>query len=309
MRGRDWDKHVKAAGLIAVCCGCLMVTAFLWIGFSPQQPELPNYHHSQSPIANHTPGGSGCRPEAIAALAREQVIAERIRCAEAAEEYRLKTSDLIQQTRAADAAEANVTLSYIAAQLTLLGLIIGFLTMVAAGAAVYYSRRAYIQASRSFEMTARPFLYLDRIIFSIGDNIDDTRTCEAHFVVKNSGNTPATNIRVYNSQMMIGKGSSITDSPFEDEDALRLDKIPPNCEKTFFIAFDITNEIYTLLAIGENTLHLAMKVVFDSRFRKDKAIIENRFTDGPDFLNGNFFSNREIIKTPLLESRNGSDGA
>lgn len=123
----------------------LLIGSALLVLLQPRQP------HSKSRTAYHQPGGRGCEPIALASLMdRAKALAERDRCTEAAEEYRLKSNDLVQQARTADATAAQTVLTYDLTRMTLAGAVIGMWTLIAAGLAAYFARNAAYAARDSY---------------------------------------------------------------------------------------------------------------------------------------------------------------
>lgn len=126
-----------------------VIAALLWAGLRPREPDLPAYQYGERASADYQPGGAGCQPRQLASLAdKGKAASERKRCADATEQHRLQREDLIQQTRAADAAQAQAATNYDLARMALWGTIGGFLTLIAASLAAVYAREAAIEARR-----------------------------------------------------------------------------------------------------------------------------------------------------------------
>lgn len=128
--------------------------------------------------STYVPGGSTCGTEELAELGfGPRADALRQECAEAAEAHRLQTNDLIQQTRAADAAEFQAKVSFRTSWIMLLQTIGAFLTLCAAAAAAIYARAAAREAKRSADIATqevglvatiheaenRPWLLIDEV--------------------------------------------------------------------------------------------------------------------------------------------------
>lgn len=135
-------------GLIAIVAAAGIISALLFVGLNPREPNLPAYHYGERASADYQTGGASCDPRALATIRDNgKATIERKRCAEAAEEHRLKSEDLVQQARAADAAQAQTWLNFYLARMALWGTIGGFLTLIAASLAAFYARDA-AKASR-----------------------------------------------------------------------------------------------------------------------------------------------------------------
>lgn len=180
----------------------LAISAVLWIQLRPRQPNLPTYQNEQSANQNYRPGGSGCQPEVLAAIRdRGQAARERERCAKEAEDHRLQSNDLVQQTRAADAAQAQADLAHQMAWMGLYGTIGGFLTLLAAGMAAFYARAAAQAAQSSLAHAAddlRPWLQISLEPHS-GYNQREVVSLYCNAILKNVGKTPAQQVRVATS--------------------------------------------------------------------------------------------------------------
>lgn len=138
----------------------LIVVIGIYTRYNPTPPDLPKdgiVPHAQ----NYKPGGNDC------ATARSGS-KEWAECEKEGEQYRLQYSDLVQQTRAANAAEAQAALSYEVARMGLIGTIGGFFTLFVAIAAAFYARDAAEAAKASLshstkrsEDELRPWLQLE----------------------------------------------------------------------------------------------------------------------------------------------------
>jgi len=119
----------------------------IWYCLSPSPPILPSYVYEQ-PRGSWSREILSCTPSTLRSIKDRRVaLLERERCLKIAEDYSLQTNDLIQQTRAANAAEAQAVLAYRSALISVAQAIAGFLTLIAAGAAAWYARRAAVAAN------------------------------------------------------------------------------------------------------------------------------------------------------------------
>lgn len=134
---------MRKLGVVDIVFWAWVVSLLLFASLEPRQPHFPAYEYGKPTSADYQAGGRGCEPSVLASIRDNgQAARERKRCAEAAEEHRLKREDLVQQTRAADAAQAQATLNFDLARMALWGTIGGFLTLIAAGVAAYFAREA-----------------------------------------------------------------------------------------------------------------------------------------------------------------------
>lgn len=131
----------ERVGLVLIGLVAGIISALLYVGLNPREPNLPAYQYGESIAAEFQAGGSGCQPAILATIGdKVKAARERNRCAEAIEEHRLKREDLTQQARAADAAQAQTWLNFYLARMALWGTIGGFLTLIAATLAAYFAR-------------------------------------------------------------------------------------------------------------------------------------------------------------------------
>lgn len=280
----NWRYVFATFGGVALAIG-------LWLGLSPREPNLPRYSYGKPASTDYHPGGSQCRPKVLSGLSGERAASERNRCADSAEQYRLDTDDLAQQTRSADAAQATSITSYDTARLSLAGAIIGLATLFSAAFAAWYARHAFKQAKRqadlqetSLKLLSRPFLYLDKVeIKQEGEGLT------AIFHVKNIGTSPAVNLRC-ETYLAIGLGHiDIRGAPFAAH-GVSLPVCPPNVSRKLFARLKDVPEIHEELQ--EHTrICLGVKVTFDTRFRTDKVIEDHRYCDWPERFSDTFYLN------------------
>jgi hypothetical protein len=143
-------------------------------------------------------------------LRGKEAAREADRCAEAAEQHRLQGNDLIQQTRAANAAQESAWMAYEATRISLAGLLGGFLTIIAASFAAYYARKAYLETKRTanaafaanehnrtaLALQLRPWMNLKQVVAYLakGSNINGVKQEYAfcfYQVFTNTGQSPA----------------------------------------------------------------------------------------------------------------------
>lgn len=141
---RGYRRVIVALGLIFT-----LSIGIGWFLF-PSMPSLESFEYDQPRNEHYRPGGRKCDPSALGAIRNSQVRLDRAEdCQKQAEEYRQSSDDLIQQTRAANAAAAQTD---IAGQVLWMGWIQtigGLLTLAAAVAAAIFARDAAIESRRS----------------------------------------------------------------------------------------------------------------------------------------------------------------
>ncbi len=288
----DWLKVFAISGLA-------ILTPIFWFDFSPRPPDLPTYKASQGPERDYRAGGSRCSPEALARLGGAEALAEKDRCAEAAEEHRLKSDDLVQQTRAADAARAGAILGYDVAMMTLVGVLLGLFTVIAAGLAAYYARRAYLEAEKSLKHQERatrlqlqPFLYWKSTSCEAEQLADGKCFVEIRIDVQNAGQTPALNVR-WNAQMCIRDAGDRTVRPILGEPDGSL-IIPPQSSRQSVFGIVIPQSYWDDVLNYKKDICVASHIIFDSRWAKGKTLIEYRCSRGNAIAQGMFFYDEEI---------------
>lgn len=133
---------------IVAVVGIAILAPTIWLWLEPRQPVLPQYQQAEPKQSHYQAGGSGCNPTHLRSLTGPKAIRERDRCAEASENHRLQSDDLIQQTRAANASQVTALLTYDQSRMILAGTMIGLFTLIAAGFAAWYARGAFKEAQR-----------------------------------------------------------------------------------------------------------------------------------------------------------------
>jgi len=128
---------IVTIGLVA------LVATIIAIATWPTEPTLQRYSYDRPDAKEYNAGGSQCEPAALASI-RDQVVRLRTAdaCREKAEEDRHDRNDLVQQTRAADAAAAQAIAANEGLWMGWFQTIGGFITLAAAIAAAIYARDA-----------------------------------------------------------------------------------------------------------------------------------------------------------------------
>lgn len=262
--------------------GCVSVAILLWLAFLPREPYLPFDGNPEAQAADYYAGGSNCRPDVLARVRGKEAASERDRCAESAEQHRLQSNDLIQQTRAADAAQESAWMAYEATRIALAGLLGGFLTIIAAGFAAYYARRAYLETKRTadlakdtLEIETRPFLFLESVDWKETKFEDGEMMIEFTLNILNSGVLPATNVRSWTFAEIASENERLI--PDFEGKPLVIEVCPAGItRKAFEVAFFDEDEVedFEMMRTG---VFLGLRLVFDTRFTKDKLVDEFRW--------------------------------
>lgn len=171
-----------------------ILSASLWLGMPPSRPDLPGLDKVEKQVRekqskSFQPGGADCRSDGDAD-----------RCAEKAEQHRLEVNDLVQQTREANAAEAQAHIGHNMSWMVLIGTAGGFFTLAAALAAALAARQAAEAAKHSLEHAQnattdelRPWLQLE--IVPVSFQLDEKEASARFFLrLKNLGRLPATGV-------------------------------------------------------------------------------------------------------------------
>ena len=180
---------IIALGLIALLT--ILIAFWTW----PVAPKLALYGEENPRAGEYHPGGKNCEPEALASIRDGGKRASQTdACRKEAEEYRLSTNDLIQQTRAANAAQAQANIASQQLWTGWLQTLGGFLTLAAAAGAAIYARdaakhtREANELARSHHQEAlRPYIFVSKGWFEIDDNFQPI----AHLELKNFGQSPS----------------------------------------------------------------------------------------------------------------------
>jgi hypothetical protein len=196
-------------------------------------------------------------------------LTEKVRCLEVAEQHRLKSQELLQQTRAADAGEAVAALTYSQAKMMLAGTIFGLLTLFAAFAAVLYARRAAVAAEGDLAHTQetaaaelRPYVF-----FVDGKMPVPFRSIGTlDMVLRNYGATPAWNLKVLVC-------AELVDTPIGDQQVTKNDNnwdelhvLPPNEDHPLNVPLrDLGAEDIQALVAGTRALLIYLRVEYAGR--------------------------------------------
>lgn len=153
-------KMGKSAGLLSFAALLIVAISVLTWWLYPTEPELLGDAGYEEARTVFHPGGYDCQARQIDAVPAPKRTERRSQCEAMAEEHRLQVNDLLQQRRAASAAEASAAATYSQTRIAAWGLLLGGLTMGAAIAAAYYARSAALHA----EQTAVSFIEAERAV-------------------------------------------------------------------------------------------------------------------------------------------------
>jgi hypothetical protein len=187
-----WLPIIAAVGLtVAVGTGLFL---------QPEKPYLSGDHGYRGDPANYRAGGSGCDPANLNLITeKRERLAKKDACEQAKEQHREATNSIIEARRAADAADASAVSSYQQTRVSAWGLTIGLITLLAAIAAAFYTRRAAEIAEKALTGLERPYIFAE----IVSDNWSQLSAqdweivvlpefkLEIKFKFKNVGRTPA----------------------------------------------------------------------------------------------------------------------
>lgn len=143
MLRRNW---LLLAALVVLAGITVAIGVVTW----PLQSALKSYGEADPRNDRYAAGGEQCQPKVLSAIGdRIERAGRATACAKEAEEYRQKTNDLIQQTRAADAAQSQTEIASQQLWTGWLQTLGGFLTLAAAVGAAIYARAAAKETKRS----------------------------------------------------------------------------------------------------------------------------------------------------------------
>ena len=147
---RSYRSIVVALGLVSVASLAIGALTF------PASPTTQQFRYDGPRNENYRPGGGQCEPFALAKITDAKVrLPQTEDCQNKAEEYRQRSDNLIQQTRAANAAQAQANIASQQLWTGWLQTLGGFLTLAAAVAAAIYAERAAFHTKHSTESYRR----------------------------------------------------------------------------------------------------------------------------------------------------------
>jgi len=277
----DWRIIAAIVGLVAV------VSLACWLTLKPGQPDIPVYQGLEAQGAQYRAGGSGCDPLRLQSL-KGEAANERNRCAEAEEEHRLKSNDLVQQTRAANAAEAVARLTYNQSRLMVLQTIGGLITLFAAIFAAWYAKSAAEEARRGATAAERGVTHATEVsqtelrasLKSEHETFKPSGDKDREYIValkiRNVGQTPAHGLVIYADAVYISnKGAR---APFPS---------PPTYIGTLVHDADIDNPSTILLTARQLSaitnkrarVHINYRITFLDDFKVSWVYYQDLFVD------------------------------
>lgn len=190
----NWG-FLTSIGLVAA--GAMAIGWFTY----PKSPSLKSFEYGQPRNEKYHPGGQDCYDGNLNSIRDSKIRINKSQiCDKEFEEYRQSSDDLIQQTRAANAAEAQTTIASQALWMGWFQTIGGLITLAAAAAAAIYARSAAIESRRAANVAGSShdaLISAERAIIrvtNIGMAVTDTST-DIVLSVKNYGRSPAVVLR------------------------------------------------------------------------------------------------------------------
>jgi hypothetical protein len=228
---------------------CVALGLILAVLLQPRPIGLARNAGYQEQAAQYRAGGYECQPDVLERFAKSERARRAVTCKEAEEQHRLAANDLIQQWRAADAAEASSVFSFQQTRIAAYGMALGLVTMIAAIAAAFYAREAAKAAQEGLDhaaQTSRAELraYLRSESETIFRDPEKTRNFRGVVIIKNAGATPATDVFATVSQEFRYNNGGIEEldsfnwpigtlSPGATLDAEMRGKLDEDCERAF----------------------------------------------------------------------------
>ncbi len=177
--------------------GCVVFAVVLAWLLQPKQPNLTGDSGYREQSANYRAGGSDCEPSKIRALPIGLREGKADACAEAEEQHRATSNNLLEARRAASAADAAAIAAYQQARIAAWGFGAGIMTLFAAiAAAVFAERAAHYTKSNYLSYRAREAADLVPAVAINGPMIDA--------YIENLGASPAA-IHLINSAILLTK--------------------------------------------------------------------------------------------------------
>lgn len=155
------DSMAKNKSYLKLSIGCVaFIASIIAIITWPRVPTLEPYTDQGARAEQIRPVSLACSPVTIAAIRDGRERTSRAdACAEKVEEHRLSTNDLIQQTRAADAAGAQAIIAGQGLWTAWFQTIGSFITLAAAIGAAIYARAAALETKRSADAADESLRY------------------------------------------------------------------------------------------------------------------------------------------------------
>ncbi len=127
---------------IGLSVGLILIAFSIAYFFSPDRPNLVGNAGYEEQSINYRAGGASCELDAGEIFLGRERRGRAEACDQVREQHRLDANDLIQQRRAADAAEASARFAFQQTWIALWGITLGLFTLLAAGLAAFFAREA-----------------------------------------------------------------------------------------------------------------------------------------------------------------------
>lgn len=279
----------------AIGCVALLAIVIGWITW-PRIPSLRSYGAEQPRAGDYRPGGDQCDPKTLASITDKRVASDkRIDCQKQAEEYRLNTNDLIQQTRAADAAKAQADIASQGLWTAWLQSLGGFLTLCAAVAAAIYARDAAKAAREGLshdrsrtEIELAPYVFPAKLYVKRPDDVFVVRGETVKIELQNYGQTPAfmlkASFHVHVTPYPLNKRPPRTVSK-----PSYIGDLPPGAHQVLSKPLNrIAPETYNKIGTA-NALVVYLELEYTSRFSEEPVRMGSFYLcEGSDWKSGKF---------------------
>jgi hypothetical protein len=295
---RRWRTYFAFGIIIAGLVG----SAVIWRLLDPPSLAVPVYQSANQAATNYIAGGRRCDPSKIAAISSaHRRSTEADYCAQAKEQDRLQQANLTQGIRSARAAEQGVSVNQAQVRVGAVQAVLlwcAFLAAVSAGEAAIRAARA---ADKTIghqqwvtERELRPYVFVYEAFLSrkkkpkspyvVADANVEKRifTRKVYCYWKNSGSTPAKNVKIAARAAIFRNGSEI---PLNEVGEFKfMGPIEPRGFLGDEIKVDGWEERHTdirnILRRGRHEIHLWGKVMYDDEFRNDRWTTFHFYTGG-----------------------------
>jgi hypothetical protein len=252
-----------------LCLGVIGFTLGLGYVLMPRRPAIQRVpYENQNPA--FVPGGMSCLPSSIAKLKPDKRQAARADCDQAEEQHRLDANALLQEVRSAKSSEEAAFVSWQQALLLLMQTMMGALTFFAAGAAVWYAKKAAWEARRGASAAelslthARETSQAELRAYLVTATklavpVDPTNLV-VEFLLRNAGHTPAEDVIVH-LKMHYLRSSSTANTAVELKDQKsRFGSIPPQGETRSVFTMDKQLTATQIKALKSSRAGIIMRI-------------------------------------------------
>lgn len=170
------------------------------------------------------------------------------------------------------------------------------------------TRRGTDTAEKALRIETRPFVYLDSVDWAEREEPEGGMSFEFTFNIKNLGKLPATNLRLWTSVIAVPardssrhifKGSPIV-----------ITACPQGVTRKTFDGISLSAEEAAYFHGMKLGLALGLRMIFDTRFLKDRCVEEYRWADARGRQRDKliFMDRPQAIDVPdLFENQNGGE--